>query len=83
MRRAVEILSPCRKLTNYDEDRSHIRTGHGPQNITRLRRFGVSLIKSKGARSVAQKIRQLTCDMRLGVDDLRMAEKSLAYRARD
>jgi len=26
---------------NYDEDRSRIRTGHGPENITRLRRFEV------------------------------------------
>ncbi len=25
---------------NYDEDRSRIRTGYGPENITRLRRFG-------------------------------------------
>ena len=25
-----------------------MRTGHGPQNITRLRRFAVGLIKSNG-----------------------------------
>jgi predicted transposase YbfD/YdcC len=29
---------------NYDEDRSRIRTGYGPENITRLRRFAVTLI---------------------------------------
>jgi len=28
---------------NYDEDRSQIRTGFGPENITRLRRFAVGL----------------------------------------
>ncbi len=40
---------------NYDEDRSRIRTGYGPENITRLRRFAIGVIKSKGVRSVAQK----------------------------
>lgn len=32
---------------NYNEHRSRIRKGHGPENITRLRRFAVSIIKSK------------------------------------
>ena len=32
---------------NYDEDRSRIRTGYGPENITRLRRFAIGVIKSK------------------------------------
>ena len=53
---------------NYDEDRSRIRTGYGPENITRLRRFAVGLIKSKGVRSVAQKMRQLTRNTRLVFD---------------
>jgi predicted transposase YbfD/YdcC len=30
---------------NYHEDRSRIRTGYGPENITRLRRFAISIIK--------------------------------------
>jgi predicted transposase YbfD/YdcC len=38
---------------NYDEDRNRTRTGHGLQIITRLRRFAVSVIKLKGASSVA------------------------------
>jgi predicted transposase YbfD/YdcC len=42
---------------NFDEDRSRIRTGYGPENITRLRRFAIGVIKSKGAGSVAQKMR--------------------------
>src|SRR5437899_9321296 len=33
---------------NYDEDRSRIRTGHGPENITRLRRFAIGVLTSKG-----------------------------------
>lgn len=61
---------------NYDEDRSRIRTGHGPENMTRLRRFAVSLIKSKPVRSVAQKMRQLNRNMRLVFDYLRMTKNS-------
>jgi predicted transposase YbfD/YdcC len=68
---------------NYDEDRSRIRTGHGPENITRLRRFAVGVIKSKGARSVAQKMRQLTRNVRLVFDYLRMTENSCACRGRN
>jgi predicted transposase YbfD/YdcC len=61
---------------NYDEDRSRIRKGHGPENITRLRRFAIGVIKSKGVRSVAQKMRQLTLNPRLVFDYLRMTENS-------
>lgn len=61
---------------NYDEDRSRIRTGHGPENITRLRRFAVGLIKSKGVSNVAQKMRQLTRSVRLVFDYLRMTNNS-------
>ena len=67
---------------NYDEDRSRIRTGHGPENITRLRRFAIGVIKSKGAGSVAQKMRQLTRNVRLVFDYLRMTENSCACRSR-
>ena len=68
---------------NYDEDRSRIRTGHGPENITRLRRFAIGLIKSRGARSVAQKMRQLTRHVRAVFDYLRMSENSSACRTAD
>jgi len=61
---------------NYDEDRSRIRTGYGPENITRLRRFAISIIKSRGVRSVAQKMRQLTRNVRLVFDYLRMTKNS-------
>jgi predicted transposase YbfD/YdcC len=63
---------------NYDEDRSRIRTGYGPENITRLRRFAIGLIKSKKVRSVAQKMRELTRNVRLVFDYLRMTENSCA-----
>jgi predicted transposase YbfD/YdcC len=65
---------------NYDEDRSRIRTGHGPENMTRLRRFAVGLIKSKGVRSVAQKMRELNRNVRLVFDYLRMTENSCVPR---
>ena len=61
---------------NYDEDRCRIRTGHGPENMTRLRRFAISVIKSKGVRSVAQKMRQLNMNTRLVFDYLRMTNNS-------
>jgi predicted transposase YbfD/YdcC len=63
---------------NYDEDRSRIRTGYGPENITRLRRFAIGVIKSKGVRSVAQKMRELTRNVRLVFDYLRMTKNSCA-----
>jgi len=65
---------------NFDEDRSRIRTGYGPENITRLRRFAIGVIKSRGARSVAQKMRELTRHVRSVFDYLRMTENSCAPR---
>ena len=63
---------------NFDEDRSRIRTGHGPDNISRLRRFAVGIIKSKGVDSVAEKMRQLHRNTRLVFDYLRMSENTCA-----
>ena len=63
---------------NYDEDRSRIRTGYGPENMTRLRRFAIGVIKSKGVPSVAQKMRELTRNVRLVLDYLRMTKNSCA-----
>ena len=63
---------------NFDEDRSRIRTGYGPENISRLRRFAIGVIKSKDVRSVAQKMRELTRNVRLVFDYLRMTRNSCA-----
>jgi predicted transposase YbfD/YdcC len=63
---------------NYDEDRSRISKGFGPENITRLRRFAIGVIKSKGVPNVAQKMRQLTRNVRLVFDYLRMTKNSAA-----
>jgi predicted transposase YbfD/YdcC len=63
---------------NFDEDRSRIRTGYGPENISRLRRFAIGVIKAKRVRSVAQKMRELTRNVRLVFDYLRMTKNSCA-----
>jgi predicted transposase YbfD/YdcC len=64
---------------NFDEDRSRIRIGYGPENISRLRRFAIGVIKAKGVRSVAQKMRELTRNVRLVFDYLRMTRNSCAF----
>ncbi len=64
---------------NYDEDRGRIRTGHGPENITRLRRFAVGVLKSfqKPDQSITQIMRKLSFRARLVFDYLRMTANSL------
>ena len=61
---------------NWDEDRCTLRTGHGPQNMTRLRRFAIGLIKSKSRDSVAATIRRLARNPRIVFDYLRMTDNS-------
>ena len=67
---------------NYDEDRSQIRTGFGPENITRLRRFAVGILKSfqKPAQSIAAMMRKLAFNTRLVFDYLRMTHNSTRAR---
>jgi predicted transposase YbfD/YdcC len=66
---------------NYDEDRSRIRTGYGPENMSRLRRFAIGVIKSKEVKSVAQKMRELTRNVRLVFDYLRMTKNACVTHA--
>ncbi|MCP3878786.1 MAG: ISAs1 family transposase [Sulfitobacter sp.] len=61
---------------NWDEDRCTIRTGHGPENITRLRRFATGLIQSKSTDSVAATIAKLARNVRRVFDYMRMTENS-------
>jgi predicted transposase YbfD/YdcC len=60
----------------YDEDRSRIRTGYGRENIARLRRFAIGVIKLKGVRSVAHKMQELMFNVRLVLDYLKMTKNS-------
>ncbi len=59
-------------------NRSRIRTGHGPENITRLRRFAVGILKSfqTPTQSIAEMIRKLSFRTRLVFDYLRMTKNS-------
>ena len=61
---------------NWDEDRGTIRTGHGPENITRLRRFASGVIQSKSSDSVAATIDKLARNVRRVFDYLRMTKNS-------
>jgi predicted transposase YbfD/YdcC len=65
---------------NYDEDRCRIRTLHGPENISRLRRFAISVIKSISSKCVAETMRGLTMNVRLVFDYLKMTKNSLGCR---
>jgi hypothetical protein len=50
---------------NYDEDRCQIRTGHGPENITRLGRFAIGLLKSKKSKeTIPEKMKKLMLNRR-------------------
>lgn len=63
---------------NFDEDRSRIRTGHGPQNVTRLRRFVVGVLNLMGDRrtSIAEKMAKLNRNTRMVFDYLRMTKNT-------
>jgi hypothetical protein len=63
---------------NFDEDRCRIRTGHGPENISRLRRFAIGVIQfiSNGEDSVAETMRRLARNTRLAFDYLRMTQNT-------
>lgn len=65
----------------YDEDRSTIRTGYGPENITRLRRFAIGLVKSKGIKKISKQMRKMNRNTRAVLDYFKMtknAQKSYA-----
>jgi predicted transposase YbfD/YdcC len=68
---------------NYDEDRGRIRTGFGPENVSRLRRFAIGLIQSSSTQhSVAQTMRKLCRSPRRVFDYLRMTLNSAPAYAR-
>lgn len=68
---------------NFDEDRCRISVGHGPENISRLRRFAVGVIQfiADGKVSVAEKMRQLHRNTRSVFDYLRMTDNSTRQRS--
>jgi predicted transposase YbfD/YdcC len=61
---------------NWHEDRCTISKGHGPENITCLRRFAAGLIKSISKDSVSSTIKKLARNVRRVFDYLRMTDNS-------
>lgn len=62
---------------NYDEDRSQIRTGYGPENITRLRRFAIGLLKGKKSKeTIPEMMKKLMWNTRAVFDYLKMTRNS-------
>jgi predicted transposase YbfD/YdcC len=61
---------------NWDEDRCRLRSGHGPENITRLRRFAVGLIKANSDDSVAATIAKLARRVRRVFDYFLMTDNA-------
>lgn len=72
------IENSCRYIIdwNYDEDRSRISKGYGPAHMTRLRKFSVGLLKSKGVNNVAQRMRQLSFPTRMVLDYLELTSNT-------
>ena len=64
----------------FDEDRSRIRAGHGPENMTCLRRFAIGLIHRRGL-SVAQTMRNLARNPRRVLDFLKMTANACPQTA--
>ena len=63
----------------YDEDRSNTRTGFGPENITRLRRFAIGLLKGKGKKrneTIPETMKKLLMNTRAVFDFLKMTRNS-------
>jgi predicted transposase YbfD/YdcC len=72
------IENPCHYILDwvYDEDRCRIRTGHGPENITRLRRFAISVIKAVSSKGVAETTRDLLMNTRRVFDYLKLTRNT-------
>lgn len=62
---------------NYDEDRCRIRTRYGPENISRIRRFAIGVIKAISSNGVAETMRKLTMNVRSVFDYLKMTKNSI------
>jgi predicted transposase YbfD/YdcC len=72
------IENGCHSLLdwNWDEDRCTVRTGHGPTNLTTLRRFAIGAIKAHSRDTVAATLQRLARNVRLVFDYLGMTENA-------
>lgn len=54
----------------FDEDRSQVRTGHGPRVMARLRNAAISLLRLAGHSELPRAMRQLSADrMRVSTEN--------------
>ena len=69
---------------NFNEDRSRIRTKFGPENITLLRRFAMSVLRlfQKSGQTIAAMTRKLGTSDRMVFDYLRMTTHSVPVARR-
>jgi predicted transposase YbfD/YdcC len=71
---------------NWDEDRSTIRTGYGPENTSRLRRFAIGVLhlhthgEDATRDTIAATMQRLHRNVRLVFDFLRMTRNSQRWR---
>jgi predicted transposase YbfD/YdcC len=67
----------------WDEDRCRIRTGHGPENTSRLRRFAIGVLNlhAKPGDSIASMTRRLAAKTRLVFDYMLMTRNSTGHAA--
>ncbi|MHB1581767.1 MAG: ISAs1 family transposase [Acidithiobacillus sp.] len=65
---------------NWDEDRSTIRSGHDPENMTALHRFANGIIHAKSSDSVASTLQRLNRNVRMVFDYLRMTKNAQPRR---
>ena len=65
----------------WDEDRCRIRTGYGPENTSRLRRFAISVLNlhAKPTESIASMTRRLAAKTRLVFDYLLMTKNATRH----
>ena len=77
---AAKILAINRGHWCFDEDRCRIRTGYGPEKITRLRRFVIGIIKTTSLKGVAETMRKLSMNVRMVFDYLKMTKNSAKTR---
>ena len=59
----------------WNEDRCRVRSGHGPENLSCLRRLAIGLILGRG-KPVAPTIRDLNRNPRLVLDWLRLSRNT-------
>ena len=56
---SIENRSHYVRDFTYDEDRSQVRTGNGPNSMASLRNFAISLLRLSGINTIASKLREI------------------------